>query len=108
MNPYRAMRLILLFDLPSVELYEKKEYLIFRKTLLKNGFYMMQHSVYVKSVNVQTKIDQEINKIKKYIPLNGNIRLISVTEHQYANMRILLGNKKIDEIYNSPERYIKI
>ncbi len=102
------MRLLLLFDLPSIESYEKKEYLIFRKTLLRNGYMMMQFSVYMKCVNTQTKIDQEVLKLKKYIPKNGNIRIIAVTEQQYQNMYILLGNKKINEIYNNTERYIKI
>lgn len=108
MHPYRNMRLVLLFDLPSIELYEKKEYNNFKKTLLKNGYYMMQYSVYVKSLNIQTKIQNEVNKIKKSIPINGNIRLIVITEKQYSEMYVLLGKKRDDEIYNSPERYIKI
>lgn len=108
MNKYRNMRLILFFDLPNIESYEKKEYLRFRKSLLRNGYVMMQFSVYIKCVNTQSKIDQEIKKIKKFIPTKGNIRIIAVTEAQYANMVMILGNKKINEIYNNSERYIKI
>ncbi len=102
------MRLLLLFDLPSVEAYEKKEYLTFRKSLLKNGYIMVQFSVYMKSLNTQVKIENEVQKIKKYIPKNGNIRILSITEKQYQNMYLLLGNKKINEVYNNTERYIKI
>ena len=102
------MRLLLLFDLPNIESYEKKEYTRFRKCLLRNGYTMMQFSVYVKCVNTQTKIDQEVQKLKKFIPHNGNIRIISITEAQYRNMYMLLGNKKINEIYNNCERYVKI
>ncbi len=108
MNKLRNMRLILLFDLPNIESYEKKEYLRFRKSLIRNGYTMMQFSVYVKSVNTQTKIEQEVNKIKKYIPHKGNIRIIPVTEMQYNSMYMILGNKKINEIYNNSERYVKI
>ncbi|MGL4647705.1 MAG: CRISPR-associated endonuclease Cas2 [Mycoplasmoidaceae bacterium] len=107
-SPYRNMRLILMFDLPSSEDYEKKEYLIFRKALIKNGYSMMQFSIYIKPVNFQSKVNQEIERLKKFIPRNGNIRIIQVTEKQYANMYMLLGNKKINEIYNNSKRYVKI
>lgn len=102
------MRLILFYDLPNVESYETREYNQFRKTLLKNGYTMIQFSVYMKTINTQTKIDQEVKKITKYLPRNGNIRVISVTEKQYSNMYILVGKKKVNEIYNNTERYIKI
>lgn len=107
-SKYRNMRLILLFDLPAVESGEKKEYLFFKKGLILNGYTMMQFSVYVKSINTQTKIKQEINKIIKYVPSNGNIRLISITEKQYEEMEMILGHKKINEIYNNDKRYVKI
>lgn len=102
------MRMILMFDLPNVEEYQKKEYLVFRRNLMKNGYTMMQFSIYIKAVNAQSKVDQEVAKIKKYIPTNGNIRILAVTEKQYQSMFLLLGNKKINEIYNNSERYIKI
>lgn len=108
MSDFRNMRLLLLFDLPSVEDYEKKEYTKFRKTLIRNGYVMMQFSVYTKCVNVQTKVEQELNKLNKDIPTNGNIRIIAITEHQYMNMAIILGKKKINEIYNNSDRYVKI
>lgn len=107
-NDYRRMRILLFFDLPSIEQYEKKEYLDFRKSLIKNGFIMIQFSIYVKAVNASSKIKYEIEKIKKNIPSQGNIRIIHITESQYQNMTILLGNKKINEIYNNSERYTKI
>lgn len=107
-SDYRNMRLLLLFDLPSTEADEKREYVIFRKALFKNGYSMIQYSVYLKSINMQVKIDQEIKKLHKYIPTNGNIRAIAITEKQYQNMVMLLGKKKTNEIYNNTERYIKI
>lgn len=97
-----------MFDLPSVESEEKKEYVYFRKGLILNGYTMMQFSVYVKSINVKTKLQQELNKIKKYIPSDGNIRMIAITEKQYEDMIMILGNKNINEIYNNDKRYIKI
>lgn len=102
------MRILLLFDLPSVEAYEKKEYRIFKQALIKNGYTMIQFSVYMKPMNGQIKIDNEIKKLSKYIPDSGNVRLLQLTEKQYQEMYIVLGYKKINEIYNNSERYVKI
>lgn len=108
MSDFRNMRLLLLFDLPTVEDYERKEYTKFRKSLISNGYTMLQFSVYIKCVNTQTKVEQELKKIQNSVPTNGNIRLIAITEKQYANMVMILGKKKINEIYNNSERYVKI
>lgn len=108
MSDYRNMRILLLFDLPNVEAYERKEYSQFRKHLLKNGYTMIQFSVYVKCINTQLKVDKELKKLYQFVPTNGNIRMLTVTEKQYQNMVMILGKKKINEIYNNAERYIKI
>ena len=108
MSDYRNMRILLLFDLPNVEAYERKEYSQFRKHLLKNGYTMIQFSVYVKCINTQLKVDKELKKLYQFVPTNGNIRMLTVTENQFQNMVMILGKKKINEIYNNAERYIKI
>lgn len=108
MNEIKYMRLILFFDLPSKEDYEKKDYRLFHNALIKNGYVMMQFSVYIKATNSNSKIKREIEKIRKFIPRSGNIRIISVTEKQYNNMEVILGHKNINEIYNNSKRYIKI
>lgn len=102
------MRIILMFDLPSVEKNEKKDYQIFHKELIKNGYFMMQYSVYCKPINFTRKIKTEVEKLRKKIPKQGNVRVLMVTEKQYEDMYIILGNKNANEIYNNSERYVKI
>lgn len=97
-----------MFDLPNVEDYEKKEYLLFRKKLIKNGYIMFQYSVYMKCVPNQSNVKNEINRLKKNVPTNGNIRVLYITEKQYQDMEIILGGKKASEFYNDDKRYIKI
>ena len=108
MSLYRNMRIILMFDLPTVEDIEKKEYTLFRKNLIKNGYIMMQYSVYVKCVPNQSNVKMEVNRLKKIMPPDGNVRILYITEKQYQDMEIVLGNKKSNEIYNNDKRYIKI
>lgn len=105
---YKPMRIIVMFDLPNTEKEENKSYRIFHDDLIRNGYIMMQFSIYVKCVNVTTKIDNEINKIRKYLPKEGNIRVLSITEKQYNSMKLILGNQNINEIYNNAERFTKI
>ena len=57
---YRFMRVLVFFDLPVQTSEDMKNYRLFRKTLLKNGFFMMQESVYCRMVlnqNVEKKCD---------------------------------------------------
>ncbi len=97
-----------MFDLPSHEDYEKKEYRTFHKNLNKNGFLMIQFSIYVKAVNTYSKVAREIEKVKTFAPKKGNIRMFSLTEKQYQDMVLIVGDRNINEIYNNDRRYIKI
>ena len=45
---YRFMRVLVFFDLPVLTAKERREYRRFRNELLKNGFIMLQESVYCK------------------------------------------------------------
>ena len=49
---YDFMRLILFFDLPVVSKEDRRIYATFRKYLIKNGYIMMQYSVYYKYLQI--------------------------------------------------------
>ena len=42
------MRVLVMFDLPTETSIQRRNYRKFRKSLIKNGFIMMQESVYIK------------------------------------------------------------
>ena len=46
---YDAMRLLCFFDLPMETAQEKRQYRLFRKELIANGFEMLQFSVYYRT-----------------------------------------------------------
>ena len=66
MSGFRFMRIFVFFDLPMDSLEEKREYRKFRKALIKNGFIMMQESVYCK---LMTTPSVE-NSVKNMIQMN--------------------------------------
>ncbi len=48
LSAYRSLWLIAMFDLPTETLENKRDYTRFRKGLLKDGFMMLQYSVYAR------------------------------------------------------------
>ena len=54
---YRFMRVLVMFDLPTETSIQRRNYRKFRKSLIKNGFIMMQESVYVKLAMNQGSAD---------------------------------------------------
>jgi CRISPR-associated protein Cas2 len=91
------MRLFCFFDLPSTTAFEQKEYRRFRKTLLENGFVMIQYSVYVRTCPNREYSKKFIPKLYNLAPKEGNIKLLTVTEKQYSDMVLILGNKSHQE-----------
>lgn len=101
------MRLILFFDLPVEKKEQQKAYRTFVKNIKKNGFYMLQKSVYVKmGIDVQS-IESTVTKIKGFCPKEGDISVLSITEKQFASIEFILGSNTTDVI-NSDERVIEI
>ena len=86
------MRVLVLFDLPVITEENKRAYRKFRKFLLKNGFLMLQESVYCKLALNSTAVRTIVDNVHKNKPEEGLIQLLSVTEKQYAKMDIIIGN----------------
>lgn len=101
------MRLILFFDLPMVKASEVKAYTRFLKELKKEGFLMLQYSVYTKLAITGSKAEAVVGRLKKIIPSNGTIDILVITEKQYASIITLLGDHKSD-IINNDERFIEL
>ena len=94
MNSEILMRIMVMFDLPVGSKKERKEDAKFRSSLLKCGFFMLQFSVYARIVRGYDKAEVITNKIKSKLPSKGNVRMITITEKQYANMVVLKGKPK--------------
>lgn len=92
------MRTLLFFDLPTLEQCDLKAYRKFIREIKKIGFYMLQESVYVKmSIDRQSQI-ATISKIKKLSPNKGDIMILTVTEKQFSQIQIIVGENKTDVI----------
>lgn len=102
------MRVIVMFDLPVGCKREIREYSMFRKYLIKNGFLMVQYSIYSRICINNISADKYIGKIKRNLPQNGHVRVLVITEKQYAGMSILLGEKSKNEDLLQDKRFISL
>lgn len=90
------MRVLVFFDLPTLTAEDRKNYREFRKQLLKNGFYMLQESVYCRMVLNQSAEYNLRQTLRKMKPKNGLVMVLSVTEKQFARADIIVGDLKTD------------
>ncbi|WP_297134086.1 CRISPR-associated endonuclease Cas2 [Eubacterium sp. CAG:156] len=99
------MRIIVMFDLPVTTASDRREYTRFRKYLIKNGFLMMQESVYCKLAQNSTAADLIVQNVKKNKPISGLVQTLRITEKQFSRMEYIVG-EKTNEVLDSDERIV--
>ncbi|MBQ8789852.1 MAG: CRISPR-associated endonuclease Cas2 [Ruminiclostridium sp.] len=99
------MRMLVMFDLPVETNEDRRNYRKFRSMLMKNGFVMMQESVYCRMVVNHSVESAVIETIKKDKPPRGLVQVMSVTEKQFAKTVYIVGDSDRDVI-DSDERLI--
>ncbi len=102
---YRFMRVMVFFDLPTLTSADKRQYRQFRKNLIKNGFIMLQESVYCRMV-LNASVEKSVMDVLKQIkPQTGLVQVLTVTEKQFSKMEFLTGERSSDTIA-SDERLV--
>lgn len=104
---YRYMRVMIFFDLPTISKEDLRQYRRFRNFLIKEGFIMMQESVYSKLVLNQINVKAVVDRVKKNKPNDGTIQLLAITEKQFNSMEFILG-EKISEVIDTDEKVLII
>ncbi|MCL2020539.1 MAG: CRISPR-associated endonuclease Cas2 [Betaproteobacteria bacterium] len=85
------MRLIVFFDLPMVTKAEKRAYVQFRRFLLNDGYDMIQWSVYGRLLNGRDAEIKHLARLTNNLPPAGSVRCMTVTEKQFAGIKLLVG-----------------
>ncbi|MFA6766138.1 MAG: CRISPR-associated endonuclease Cas2 [Clostridia bacterium] len=91
------MRIFVFFDLPVKTMSQRRKATRFRNDLLKEGFYMMQYSVYVRVCHNIESCYKYMSRVKKMAPKVGCIRILPITEKQHQDMVIVTGKRKEEE-----------
>ena len=91
LNQYQIMWVFVHFDLPTDTKKDKKNYRDFRQTLLKDGFAMIQYSIYARHCSSRENAEVHKKRIKNRLPPNGDIIIFEITDAQFGKMEFYKG-----------------
>ncbi len=89
------MWVLTMFDLPTDTKIARRQYTQFRKALLKDGFVMMQYSVYIRHCASRENATVHIQRVEAAVPSDGEVRVITITDKQFERMRIFWGKRRM-------------
>ncbi|HEV2471405.1 MAG TPA: CRISPR-associated endonuclease Cas2 [Chthonomonadales bacterium] len=99
----RAMWVLAMFDLPVATKVEKRNYLRFRSALIDDGFIMLQYSVYARPCPSDENAAVHVRRVELSLPPEGQVRILTLTDMQFARMRIFLSKKSVP-VEKQPEQ----
>lgn len=85
------------FDLPVKTKKERHVATSFRNFLLKDGYHMVQFSVYARVCNGMDDVEKHKKRLNFNLPDNGSVRMLVITEKQYDSIEILVGKLTREE-----------
>lgn len=103
-SAYVSMYLIVFFDLPVDSKESRKEYALFRKKLLRDGFHMEQYSVYSRYCPNATSHEKHLKYVRDSLPPKGCVKCMTVTTKMYEKTETYYGkneepSKKAPTVY---------
>jgi CRISPR-associated protein Cas2 len=93
----RFVWVFVFFDLPVGTKTDRRNATRFRKFLKDDGFLMLQLSVYARVCRAEEAAEKHVQRVTKRLPPKGSVRTLQVTDKQYARMKLLLGEAKLNE-----------
>ena len=88
------MWILVMFDLPTGTKQARRDYALFRKSLLTDGFMRLQYSVYIRHCPSRESADVHISRVQANLPPDGDVRIITITDKQFGRMLRFFGKKR--------------
>ena len=98
----RLMRILVMFDLPVKTKAERRSAAQFRNFLLRDGYHMVQYSVYARVCNGRDSVETHKGRILSVLPPKGAVRMLVITEKQYGAIELLVGKPTP---YDKPQQF---
>lgn len=98
LNAYRIMWLFVFFDLPTETKKDRRNASQFRVNIIKDGFSMMQYSVYIRHCASGESADVHEKRINKLVPPLGKVSVLRITDKQFGMIINYLGKAKQESI----------
>ncbi len=93
-SEYRIMLIFVLFDLPTETTEDRKTHAAFRKSLLKDGFTMLQFSIYIRHCSSDENAKVHTERVKRWLPDKGHVVMMKLTDRQFGMMELFYGVQK--------------
>ena len=97
------MWVLVMFDLPVLTKVQRKYATGFRNFLVKNGFDMVQYSVYSRPCPSDENATVHVGRVKENLPPNGQVRILKFTDKQYGRMECFLS-KTVNRPESQPDQ----
>lgn len=94
LNAYRVMWIMVFFDLPTETRKDRKNYSVFRRRIMADGFQMFQFSMYVRHCSSRENTNVHVQRVRNILPPNGHIGILTITDRQFSMMEIFRGKKE--------------
>ena len=90
------MKVMVMFDLPTINPSHRLAYVRFRKRLFQLGFEPFQESVYVKECDTQWDVKMITRVIGNIVPAEGKVTTCNFSDRQWAETRHYEDGEKIE------------
>ena len=90
------MRLLVMLS-PTNKWGTKTEYTELRKFLQKDGYLRIAPEVYMRIVPNRKASEKHYRRINEFAPKTGIVRVIRLTEKQYDNIYMVVGEQDLQE-----------
>lgn len=87
---------LVMFDLPVQTKVQRRRATAFRELLLDLGYQRTQFSVYTRFSPTVASVLPAIRRIKAGLPDGGEVRILSITDHEWATALRFSNAKSID------------
>jgi len=100
--------ILCMFDLPVATKKQRKIATGFRKSLLDDGYIMVQFSVYARPCVNYEHLDKHTRRLEGIVPNAGNVRVLFLTDSQWKRGMTVVGEdyqrSRWDENVGMPEQ----
>lgn len=95
-SKYRMAWVLVFFDLPVGTPEERKAATNFRKDLLKDGYMMVQFSVYARPCGSADRVETQVRRLKPIIPAKGEVRGLILSDAQWGRMIVVRSQQRAE------------
>ena len=86
-----------MFDLPVKTKQQRRQASQFRTFLIRDGYHMVQLSVYARICNGRDSVETHRKRILAALPSDGSVRMLVITERQYNTIELLIGSPNFSD-----------